>query len=96
MQRIHFKDDGQDILWWDIDDEGVVVDCNAQVWVWKDTKITGIKPVDFTDTSRPRLKFKKGDILIIRLPGRKFVTSFIHQVEKVEKVNAEKNLALKT
>jgi hypothetical protein len=31
MQRIHFKDDGQDILWWDIDDEGVVVDCNAQV-----------------------------------------------------------------
>lgn len=36
MKRIHFEDHGQDFLWWDIDEEGCVIDCGpfqADVWI---------------------------------------------------------------
>ncbi len=39
MIRVHFKDEGQDCLWWDIDGEGIVQDCDMQSWVWKGTKV---------------------------------------------------------
>lgn len=39
MIRVYFKDEGQDCLWWDIDSEGIVQDCNMQAWLWKGIKV---------------------------------------------------------
>jgi len=36
ITRIHFDDQGQDFLWWDLDESGLVVDCGpfqASIWV---------------------------------------------------------------
>ncbi|WP_336834387.1 hypothetical protein [Sphingobacterium siyangense] len=36
MKKIHFEDNGQDFLWWEIDPDGVVVGCGPfqhNVWV---------------------------------------------------------------
>lgn len=71
MLRIHFKDDGQDVLWWDIDDHGIVQACNMQEWIWKGTKVMMNKPI------------KKGRILSCEFTSGK-VGTFIHEVEKVE------------
>jgi hypothetical protein len=74
-RRIHFKDDGQDILWWDIDEKGVVIACNAQEWVWKGTQVM------MDDLS----KIKKG--MQLRCAFTKIgVSTFIHPVVKVEKI----------
>jgi hypothetical protein len=89
VQKIHFKDDGQDILWWIIDEKGVVQSCNMQGNVWNGTVVAGIKPVD-NDLHRPLLTFKPGDILCILTKHSKGkVVSFIHPVEKVEKEEAK-------
>jgi hypothetical protein len=88
MKRIHFIDDGQDILWWDIDEKGVVQDCNLQVDVWKGTI------VQMTDKATGIDDIQPGDKLACtfphhtenNLPG---VGMFIHPVEKVEERNVD-------
>jgi hypothetical protein len=39
MQKIHFKDSGQELLWVVIDIEGVITDCNAQKSIWVGLKV---------------------------------------------------------
>lgn len=42
--RIHLEDRGQDFLRWDIDQYGVVVECQPfQAWVWNGTKVTNFE-----------------------------------------------------
>ncbi|MBA7482648.1 hypothetical protein ES705_18288 [subsurface metagenome] len=78
MIRIHFKDDGQDILWWDVNEEGVVERCNLQEQIWPGTKVIGssggaVQPQDI----------KPGEkLLVIYQSGRG--GEFIHPVTKVE------------
>jgi hypothetical protein len=73
MLRIHFKDEGQDILWWDIDSQGIVQACNMQEWVWKGTKVMMDQPI------------KKGSILTVEF-AKAGVGTFVHPVIKVEKL----------
>lgn len=70
MLTIHFVDEGQDFLEWDINEEGVVTACRPfQGWVWNGTKVHNkdIKP---------------GDRLDITTRGTR--THLIHPVEKVQ------------
>lgn len=49
MITVHFVDDGQDFLEWDLDDDGKVIDCRPfQGWVWIGTIVRNkdIKPGD--------------------------------------------------
>ena len=39
MQKIHFKDNGQDLLWIAIDDIGIIIDCNIQKSIWRGTQV---------------------------------------------------------
>ncbi len=35
MKRVYFEDHGQDFLWWDVNEDGLVVDCGpfqASIW----------------------------------------------------------------
>lgn len=78
MIRIHFKDDGQDILWWDVNEEGIVEQCNLQGQVWNGTQVIGstagaVKPQDV----------KPGDKLICIYKGGRG-GEFIHPVVRVE------------
>jgi hypothetical protein len=82
MLKIEFKDDGQDILWWIVDMNGIVLATNAQSFVWVGTKITGVKPID-QDMNRSFLDIKPGDTLTIKSPTVEAVGLFIHPVEKV-------------
>jgi hypothetical protein len=39
-RRIHFKDLGQDFLWWDLDENNKVVDCGPfQATLWVGTQV---------------------------------------------------------
>jgi hypothetical protein len=87
MQRIHFKNDGQDILWWEVDNNGTVQACNMQESTWKGTRVTGVRPSgEEAGWSRPWMQFKPGDILLIVLPGQEVTKSFIHPVESIEDI----------
>lgn len=98
MLRVHFKDEGQDILWWDIDNDGVVQACNMQEWVWKGTKVVGFVPHgrelvavlgsvhNLTEDQHYVEHFvdvKPGDELVCAFK-RGNTGRFIHPVEKVE------------
>lgn len=37
--KIHFEDKGQDLLWWELNDEGEVTNSNMQEWLWKGCKV---------------------------------------------------------
>ena len=39
MQKIYFKDNGQDLLWIAIDDVGIIVDCNMQKSIWRGSQV---------------------------------------------------------
>jgi hypothetical protein len=39
MQKIHFKDNGQDLLWVIVDNRGFIIDCNRQKSVWCGFKV---------------------------------------------------------
>lgn len=72
MIRVHFEDQGQDFLRWDIE-KGEVVDCQPfQGWFWTGTKINTDEfgPGDFLDITLPN-----GDRTMLRYP-----------VEKIENV----------
>ncbi len=42
--RIHFKDEQQDCLWWDLDEQGKVIACNLQSNIW-----AGIEVLNLTE-----------------------------------------------
>jgi len=73
MIRVHFQDDAQDCLWWDINEEGVVEDCDMQTWLWKGTKVDMATPI--TPGCKLSVTFKDGK-----------VGTWIHPVVKVEKM----------
>ena len=73
MLTVHFEDEGQDFLEWDIEN-GEVVACRPfQDWLWKGTKVhnTEIRPGDKL-TITPR-----------NWPGEVFSPKLIHPVERV-------------
>jgi len=72
MIRVHFQDDAQDCLWWDINEEGVVEDCDMQTWLWKGTKVDMATAI--TPSCKLSVTFKDGK-----------VGTWIHPVVKVEK-----------
>ncbi|MDP2729172.1 MAG: hypothetical protein Q8O55_01660 [Dehalococcoidales bacterium] len=80
MVRIHFEDDGQDILWWDIDEHGVVQACNMQEWVWKGTQ------VQMTVSGNEPSKVQPGDRLVCEFKDGR-IGIFQHPVEKIELVD---------
>jgi hypothetical protein len=85
MIRIYFKDDGQDIQWWDVDEMGVVQASNMQGWVWNGTEIQMTNRRMILPFDDPA-KIQPGDELICRFKNSG-VGKFIHPVEKVEKLN---------
>lgn len=81
MQKIYFEDDGQDVLWWLIDDHGIVQACDMQEWMWKGTEVF------MTDRSINLDDIRPGDHLVCKFKDGKGGT-FIHDVEKVEDLTA--------
>ncbi len=71
MLRIHFKDEGQDVLWWDVDSKGVVQSCNMQAWAWVGTKVDMAK--DLAKSAHLSVTFKDDHC-----------GTWKHPVEKVE------------
>lgn len=82
VRRIHFVDDGQDCLWWDIDGQGVVTACSAQEWVWKGMQIK------MTNHSLDASNIRPGDILACVFPDGR-LDIYGHRVEKVETCSRE-------
>ena len=39
MKKIHFEDNGQGLLWFVIDENGIVIDCNTQKDIWNGTQL---------------------------------------------------------
>ena len=76
--KVTFKDEGQDFLWWEIDENGKVVDCGPfQATTWCKCQVVGT-------TAAPTLSdIRKGDHLVILPPGGK-IMSLKHPIEKVE------------
>lgn len=84
MIRIHFKDDGQDILWWDIDEKGIVQASNMQGWVWNGTEIQMVSGQFILPfVGQDPAKFQPGDMLICQFKDGS-IGKFIHPIEKVE------------
>jgi len=84
MLRIHFEDRGQDILWWDIDENGIVQDCNLQHGVWVGTLVQmsdqGLSLSNMKPGAKLYCVFKTG-----------VVGTFNHLVSKIEKAKGEEN-----
>ena len=79
--RINFEDQGQDILWWDVDEDGKVIACNAQDLVWYGTHVLFVPEPGFgLETICP------GDQLLIRNKIADESVIFIHPVESVEQM----------
>lgn len=81
MYKIVFKDDGQDVLVWIMDGNGVVQACDMQEYAWAGTEVMGamgdtIEIKNITD-------IKPGDSLAIK---HKYIGKFIHQVERFSKL----------
>jgi hypothetical protein len=84
MLRVHFKDDGQDCQWWDIDNDGIVQDCNLQGFVWKGTKVLAVVNNSAGNNHKDFVDVQPGDELICQFKST-MVGRFIHPVDKVEK-----------
>lgn len=72
MKKIHFEDNGQDFLWWEIDQDGVVVGCGpfqASIWVGS------------TVINHSRLR-AGGPVYFISNQGQKL--TLIHKIKKIE------------
>jgi hypothetical protein len=86
MRKIHFEDDGQDVLWWLIDDRGVVQACDMQEAIWKGTEVF------MTDRNINLDDIRPGDHLVCKFKDGKGNTlkggTFIHAVERVEELTA--------
>lgn len=82
--RFHFKDDGQDIQWWEVDEKGFVLNCNLQGWVWNGTKVemvSGKTIIPFVGQDPG--KFDAGAMLLCTFKDGS-IGKFIHPIEKVE------------
>ena len=59
LRKIHFEDQGQDFLWFNIDDAGMVQDAGPfQGWLWagktgRMTEIDGAEYFQFTEKGKP-------------------------------------------
>jgi hypothetical protein len=75
MLTVHFVDEGQDFLEWDINGEGKVVACRPfQADIWVGTKV-----------QVHNKNIKRGDLLDITTPDG-IHRSLIHPVEKVQQL----------
>ena len=79
--RINFEDQDQDILWWDVDEDGYVIGCNAQDSTWYRTLVLNVPANGFgLCTICP------GDQLLVRTRNATVAAIFKHPVESVEKM----------
>ena len=72
VRKIHFNDHGQDFLWWEVDEAGLVVDCGpfqASVWCGNVVLCAGELKPSYT-------------VFIVTKQGE--VLEMNYQVEKVE------------
>lgn len=59
-KRIQLEDHGQDFLWWDVDENGVVTDCGPfQGWLWEGTTV--LNHADLAPGEILRIKTKYED-----------------------------------
>lgn len=77
MKKIYFEDEGQDVLWWIIDDKGIVKACDMQEWVWKGTEVLS------TEYDCNLNNIEPGDRLVCKFPDG-VCGKFQHTIEKVE------------
>jgi hypothetical protein len=77
MKKIYFEDDQQDVLWWIIDDEGIVVASDMQENIWAGAVVS------MTDNDINIENIKPGDHLVGVFKD-KTPMLFKHAVEKVE------------
>lgn len=80
MLRLHFRDTGQDILWWDIDEDNIVQTCNMQEGVWKGAEVIMDEYGNYPPDIQP------GNRIFIKLPTTGRVAMFNHHVERIEKL----------
>ena len=79
--RINFEDKGQDIIWWNVDEDGYVISCNAQEDTWYGTLVLNVPEPGFgLETICP------GDQLLVRTRNAKEAAIFKHRVESVEQM----------
>jgi hypothetical protein len=73
--RLHFQDDGQDFLWWNVNSKGVVTSCEPfQSSIWNGKVVQNLEEL---------VKDKCGVVTIL---NGKEPMSIIHLVEKVESI----------
>jgi hypothetical protein len=64
ITRIYFEDHGQDFLWWDINQDGDVVDCGPfQASVWVGCEIFDDSESGLLEGDRPCFINKKGELM---------------------------------
>ena len=74
--RIYFEDEGQDILWWDVDESGIVRACNMQGWVWEGTRIINFNKIDPS--------WLVGTYPVIEVKNNPDISWLNHRVKKVD------------
>lgn len=63
-QRIHFEDQGQDFLWWDINELDEVIDCGPfQASVWVGCQLIIDSESELLEGDRPFFMNQDGDLL---------------------------------
>ena len=77
MKKIYFEDDQQDVLWWIIDDKGIVVASDMQENIWAGTEVS------MTDNDINIENIKPGDHLVGVFKD-KTPMLFGYAVEKIE------------
>lgn len=72
--RYHFEDHGQDFLWFDVSEAGVVVACDMQEWVWKGCLVA----------NEPPTALKPGDHIQLYSRATGLVTTIRYPITKAE------------
>ncbi len=81
LKRIFFEDHGQDFLYWDIDQDGSVVDCGPfQYSVWVGTKVFRTDEPDSLATGK-QILFQSKSMDSPRI--------LIYPIEKIEELEEE-------
>lgn len=76
-QRIHFEDQGQDFLWWDINELDEVIDCGPfQASVWVGCQLIIDNEGGLLEGDRPFFMNQDGDMLQLNYA--------IEQIEELE------------
>lgn len=74
MTRLHFEDQGQDLMWFDVNDEGIIVDEQLFANRWINHKVTNLDD----------LKKHRTELVIVEINRKP--SQLIYPVEKVEKL----------